>query len=263
MKKILLVLSLVFVCVLFVGCKEEKKEYDGKLIVATNAEFAPFEYTDNLGKPIGIDMELASEIAKLLNYDLEIKDMAFDSVLGAIEAKQANVAMAGLTISEKRKQQVDFCDPYFEANQVVIGKIGSKALDINDYDSLIQELEGKKIGFQNGTVAQYFVEGDADWEFNGISGAQAKGFTSGAAAILALKNDQIDYVIIDKVPALQFVEKNKDKINVNVNVSLTEEDYAFAVSKGDTELCEKINNALKTLKDNGKFDEIVNKYYSD
>lgn len=262
MKKIiksLMVVSLFFIGLVFSGCGESKE----KLVVATNAEFAPFEFTDNAGKPIGIDMDLASEIANILGLELEIKDMAFDSVLGALESKQANVAMAGLTISEKRKQTVDFCDPYFEANQVVISKLGDAALEISDYDSLIKELEGKTIGFQNGTVAQYFVEGDADWEFEGISGATAKGYTSGAAAILALKNGQIDYVIIDKVPALQFVEKNSDSIGVNTNVYLTEEEYAFAVQKGDTELCEKINAALKTLKENGKFDEIVNKYYSD
>lgn len=260
--KLLFVLSLFIITIGLFGCKESEKNYDGELIVATNCEFPPFEFTDKKGKEVGIDMELAEEIAKILNYKLKIKDMSFDAVIGALEAKQANIAMAGLTISETRKKSVDFCEPYFDAFQVVVGLKDSKAMAISDYDSMIKELEGKKIGFQNGTVAQYFVEGDEGWEFAGISGAIAKGFTSGAAAILALKNGQIDYVIIDKVPALQFVEKN-DGIDVNGSVYLTEEQYAFAVQKGDTALAEKVNNALKELKNSGKFTEIVNKYYSD
>jgi polar amino acid transport system substrate-binding protein len=243
------------------SCAEDE-EYEGTLVVATNCEFPPFEYVDTTGNYIGIDMELAAEIAKILNYKLEIKDMAFDSVLAALEAKQANIAMAGLTISEERKTKVDFCTPYFTANQVIIGKADSAAVTAATYEEAIAALEGKKIGFQAGTVGQYFVEGDEDWEFDGISGATAMSFTSGAAAILALNNGQIDYVVIDKVPALQFVSKNTN-LAVNLNVNLTEEEYAFAVQKGDEELLEKINAALQTLIENGKFDEIVSKYYSE
>ncbi len=261
--KLLLTLVVLVIGITLFGCRGDGNNSSKELVVATNCEFPPFEYTDKNGKSIGIDMELASEIAKILGYDLKIKDMSFDAVIGALEAKQANVAMAGLTISEKRKESVDFCDPYFDAFQVVIGLKSSKAMEIDNYDDLIKELEGKKIGFQNGTTAQYFVEGDEGWEFPGINGAVSKGFTSGAAAIMALRNGQIDYVIIDKVPALQFVEKNKEEISVNIDVHLTEEQYAFAVQKDDKELCEKINAALKTLKENGKFTEIVNKYYSD
>ena len=259
MKKIIWWYVTLFMCL---ACKDEKKEYDGKLVVATNCEFPPFEFTDLEGNPIGIDMELAKEIANIINYKLEIKDMAFNSVITAVETKQCNIGMAGLTISEKRKQSVDFCTPYFVANQVIIGKADSEAVKCETYDDAIKALEGKKIGFQTGTVGQYFVEGDADWEFEGIKDAEAKWFTSGAAAVLALKSGVIDYIVIDKVPALQFISKNPE-LCINTNVNLTEEEYAFIVQKGDTELAEKVNAALKTLKDNGKFDEIVNKYYSD
>ncbi len=260
--------KIITLVMLFVGfftltcCGEDAKEYDGELVVATNCEFPPFEYTDFDGNPIGIDMELASEIAKILNYKLQIKDMQFNSVITAVETKQCNIGMAGLTISEKRKESVDFCDPYFTANQVIIGLAGAEAVVCETYDEAIKALEGKKIGFQTGTVGQYFVEGDADWEFDGIANAEAKGFTSGAAAILALKSGIIDYIVIDKVPALQFINKNAD-LALNDKVNLTEEEYAFIVQKGDSDLQEKVNNALKTLKENGKFDEIVNKYYSD
>lgn len=262
MMKLFACLLLALTVVLTVGCTEEEPtKYDGELVVATNCEFAPFEFLDNAGNKTGIDMEIAAEIAKILNYKLEIKDMAFDSVLAALEAKQANIAMAGLTISEKRKETVDFCTPYFQANQVIIGKAGSLGVTAQNYDEALAALKGKKVGFQAGTVGQYFVEGDADWEFDGIEDVEAKAFTSGAAAVIALNNGQIDYVVIDKVPALQFVKKNAGLV-VNETVNLTEEDYAFAVQKGDTELAKKVNDALATLKSNGKFDEIVAKYYN-
>lgn len=257
----MLILVMVLACTLVLGaCDEKEKDV---LVVATNCEFPPFEYTDKDGKEIGIDMELAKEIADILGYKLEIKDMKFDAVLTALEAKQANIAMAGLTVSEKRLETVDFCDPYFKASQVVIGKKGSAAESLETEEALIAELEGKKIGFQTGTVAQYYVEGDEGWEFPGIKDAEAKGYTSGATAIEALKNGQIDYVIIDLLPAEQFVSKNAEALYVNKSVKLTDEDYAFAVQKGDTELAKKVNDALKTLKENGKFDSIVNKYYSE
>lgn len=120
MKKIIYIILMLCSMLTITSCNT-KNEYDGKLIVATNCEFSPFEYINSSGNPTGIDMDIAKEIAKILNYELEIKDMSFNSVITAIETKQANIAMAGLTISETREQSVDFCDPYFEANQVVIG----------------------------------------------------------------------------------------------------------------------------------------------
>lgn len=260
MKKINCLFMVLCLLVSVLGLASCDKKYDGTLTVATNCEFAPFEYTDKTGKPIGIDMELAQEIANILNYELVIKDMDFNAVIAAVEAKQANIAMAGLTISEDREKSVDFCTPYFNAQQVVIGKKDSDAVKAATYDECIKTLEGKKIGFQNGTVAQYFVEGDEGWGFDGITGATATGYTSGATAVLALKNGQIDYVIIDRAPATKFVENNTELVLSTVN--LTDEKYAFAVQKGDTDLVNKVNAALATLRENGKFDEIVSKYYS-
>lgn len=263
MKKIKIIYILLISLFLFTvtSCTKDEHKYDGELIVATNCEFPPFEYMDIDGTPTGIDIDLATEIAKILNYKLEIKDMSFNSVITAIETKQANIAMAGLTISEDRKKSVDFCNPYFEANQVVIGLKNSNAINITNYDDLINELENKKIGYQVGTVGEYFVNGDDSWGFNKITGVTPVGYTSGSSAILALQNKQIDYVIVDKVPAQNFVLKN-NQIDYNQHVHLTEESYAFAVAKGDTELAKKVNDALDELKENGKFDEIVNKYFS-
>ena len=208
MKKIIYTLLIIIFTFTITSCIKEERKYDGKLVVATNCEFPPFEYVDAKGKPTGIDIDLAKEIAEILNYELEIKDMPFNSVITAIETKQANIAMAGLTISEIRKQSVDFCDPYFVANQVVIGLKNSKAIDIENEEELIEELKNKKIGFQVGTVGEYFVNGSEDWEFVKIDGVTPMPYTSGTSAILAPQNKQIDYVVIDKVPALNFVLRN-------------------------------------------------------
>ena len=142
MKKIKIIYILLISLFLFTvtSCTKDEHKYDGELIVATNCEFPPFEYVDTDGAPTGIDIDLATEIAKILNYKLEIKDMPFNSVITAIETKQANIAMAGLTISEDRKKSVDFCNPYFEANQVVIGLKNSNAINITNYDDLREKL---------------------------------------------------------------------------------------------------------------------------
>lgn len=246
----------------FAACNSNTYNND-KLIVATNAEFAPFEMLDESGNPVGIDMELAAEIAKIMGVEYEISDMNFDSVIGAVESKKCNIGMAGLTITQKRLEQVDFCDTYFEASQVVIAKADSAIAKVTTKDALDAALEGKTIGYQTGTVGDYYVNGDEDFEFEGIEGATGKGYNSGALAVIALQNGQIDAVIIDKVPAINLVNGKTDVVALtDDSFALTNEQYAFAVGKGNTELKEAVNAALKTLKDNGKFDEIVNKYFA-
>lgn len=239
-----------------------KSTYDGQLIVATNAAFPPFEMVDENGNFIGIDMELAYEIGKILNYEVIIKDMEFDSVISSIETGAANIAMAGLTVSEERLKSVDFCDEYFEASQVVIAKKGSAVATASDVDSLVAALEGKKVGFQNGTVGEYYVKGDEGWDFPGITGVVATGYTNGAAAVMALNNGQIDAIVIDKAPALQFVSKNSDLVALT-SLPLTVENYAFAIKKGDTKMKTLVNSAMEILKAKGTFDAIVAKYYQD
>lgn len=231
--------------------------YDGKLIVATNAAFPPFEMIGDDGSYIGIDMELAYEIGKILNYEVEIKDMEFDSVITSIETGVATIGMAGLSINQDRLQHVDFCEPYFEASQVVIAKAGSGIAAATDEASLISALEGKKIGFQIGTIGELYVRGDG---YPGIADATPTSFQNGAAAVLALNNGQIDAIVIDKAPAQQFVANNSGLVALT-QIPLTVEDYAFAVKKGDTKTMNLVNYAMAILKEKGTFDEIVAKYY--
>lgn len=261
MKKIVMLTIVAILCLTSVLAFTACTPTDNVLYVATNAEFAPFEYVDKDGTLIGIDIELAYEIGKIMGYKVVISDMPFTSVLTALETGSANIAMAGLTISEERLEKVDFCTPYFTANQVVIAKNGSAIANAANTEELLTLLENKKIGFQSGTVAEFFVEGDEGWGFDGIAGADALGFKSGSLAVQALLTGGVDCVIIDQIPAQRLVQNNADKLTVLGDMPLTEEEYAFAIQKGDTAMQTAVNNALKQLMDNGKFDQIVDKYY--
>ncbi len=258
MKKVLIAALIVLVAVTcvfaLVGCDNRPV-----LTVATNAEFAPFEFLDENGNPTGVDIDIAQAIADLLGMRLEIKDMAFESVLAAVSAGQADIAMAGLTIRPDRQEQVLFCDEYYSASQVVIARKNDPILELTDKAAIDNMLKGKKLGYQNGTTGGLYVEGD-DVDYEAIEGAIPRGYTSGTMAVMDLISGNIDYVIIDNAPASNLVSKNSETIALN-SVTLTEEKYAFAVRLGNTELQTKVNEAINTLKANNTWDTIMAKYF--
>lgn len=185
-----------------------------QLVVATNAEFAPFEYKEG-DAFYGIDMEIASLLAEYLGLELVINDMPFDSVCLSVGEHQCDIAMAGLTINEERERSVTFTDSYYEASQRIIVMEDDTTFDactsaaeveaiLNGYDNTTY------IGYQNGTTGQYYVEGDADWDFPGFA-VTGKGYASGALAVQDLINGQIDAVIIDAAPADRIVENYNAK----------------------------------------------------
>lgn len=178
-----------------------------QLVVATNAQFEPFEYKKG-SNFYGIDMEIAALLAKKLNKELVIKDMDFDAVCLAVNTKKCDMAAAGLTVNEKRAEIINFTDSYYNASQKLIVKADDTTFDackdaaaieavLNGFDATV------KIGVQNGTTAQKYVEGDADWDFVGFKTTCAK-FGSGSLAVQDMINGNVDYVIIDAAPA-QFI----------------------------------------------------------
>lgn len=171
------------------SAKSDKKE---KLVMATNAEFPPFEYYDG-DEVVGIDAEFAAAIADKLGMDLKIEDMAFDSIIPAVQSGKADIGAAGMTVTEDRATQVDFSDSYYTGVQVIIVTDDS---DITEPD----DLKGKKIGVQQGTTGQYYVEGSTDWDFPGLP-AECVTYKSGSLAVQDMLNGNIDYVIIDAAPA--------------------------------------------------------------
>lgn len=182
------------------------KQDDSKdqLVVATNAEFAPFEYKEG-DKFYGIDMEIAKLLADKLGKELVIVDMAFDAVLLSVQQQKADIGMAGLTITEERAKQVDFSDPYYNAAQKIICKADDKTFDNcktkEDVDKILQGFDKSVlIGGQNGTTGQYYVEGSSDFGFTKLN-ATWKGYANGSLAVQDLINGGINYVIIDAAPA--------------------------------------------------------------
>lgn len=216
----------------------------GTLTMGTNASFPPYEYVDDNGKIVGIDAEIAQAIADKLGMKLEIKDMEFESLVPAVKAKSIDLALAGMTVTDERKQSVNFSDSYSTGVQVVIVKENSEIKTVDD-------LKGKKIGVQAGTTSDTYCSEDFGEE-------NVKQFSNGSLAVAALANGQVDCVVIDNEPAKNYVAANSGlKI---LDTEYVTEDYAIAISKDNDELLKKVNNALKELKEDGTVDKIVGKY---
>ena len=224
--------------------KSSTEATGGKLVMATNAEFPPYEFHDG-DKIVGIDVEIAQAIAGELGMELEIEDIAFDSIIPELVSGKADMGLAGITVTDERKQNVDFSDTYAAASQKIIVKEDSKLAGPD-------ELAGVIVGVQLGTTGDIYV---SDLEAEGTT---VERYNKGFEAVQALSQGKIDAVVIDGEPAKTFVSQIEGlKI---LEESFTDEEYAIAVKKGNTELLDKINAALKTLRENGTLDEIVAKY---
>ena len=175
-----------------------------QLVVATNAAFEPFEYTKG-DTYYGIDMEIASLLAKELGKELVIQNMDFDAVCLSVSQQKCDIAMAGLTINEERQEYVTFTDSYYKASQRLIVRSDDTAFDdcktADDVAAKLAELDSSvSIGVQAGTTGQYYVEGDEDWGFDGLE-AKCVTYKSGSLAVNDMLNGSIQFVIIDAAPA--------------------------------------------------------------
>jgi len=215
----------------------------GKLVMCTNAEFPPYEYHD-ANDIVGIDVDICRAIAEKLGLELEIEDIAFDSIIPEVVSGKADLGAAGMTVTEDRKQNVDFSDTYAHASQVIIVREDSEVAGPDD-------LAGKLVGVQQGTTGDIYISGD-------LGDDAVERYAKGMEAVQALAQSKIDAVVIDGEPAKKYVEEVAGlKI---LDDSYTDEDYAIAVKKGNTAMVEAINEALAELKADGTLDEIVAKY---
>lgn len=184
-------------------------ESKDQLVVATNAAFEPFEYTQG-DSYYGIDMEIAAALAEYLGKELVIQNMDFDAVCLAVGQQKCDVAMAGLTIKEDRKAYVNFSDAYYSASQKLIVLNSDTEFDAcksaEEVAAILSTKDSKtKIGVQAGTTGQFYVEGDEGWGFEGLN-AEAAGYKNGSLAVQDLLNGNIQYVIIDSAPAACITE---------------------------------------------------------
>ena len=226
---------------------EIKTVKEGKLVMGTNAYFKPYEYYD--GETIvGIDAEIAAAIADKLGMKLEIVDMEFDSIITAVNEGSVDFGMAGMTVTEKRLQEVDFSISYANGVQAIIVKEGSP---ITCADDLYAEGANYQVGAQLGTTGDTYATDD-------FGSANVTTYSNGNEAVLALLGGSVDCVIIDNEPAKALVAANAGlKI---LETSYANEDYAICIKKGNAELLEKINQAIMELTDDGTIQGIINKY---
>ena len=216
----------------------------GKLTMATNATFPPYEMTTDDGTIEGIDVETAQAIADKLGLELQVDDMDFDAALLSVQQGKADIAMAGITVTDERKAVMAFSDSYATGIQSIIVPEGSDIATADD-------LAGKKIGTQRGTTGYLYCSDDFGED-------AVVAYDNGLTAVQALNNGQVDAVVIDNEPAKAYVESNPGlKI---LDTSYAEEDYAIGMNKDNTALLDAVNAALEELKADGTLQSIVDKY---
>lgn len=243
------VLTMTLVMTMLTACgsksSESKALSDGVLTVGTNAEFPPFEYVDDNGEPDGFDMALVRAIGDKLGVEVKVENMEFASLVSSIGSK-IDIAAAGMTVTEERKETVDFSEPYYEAVQYVILPTDSDIATADD-------LKDKAIGVQLGTTGDFIAED--------LTGNVSQ-YNKAVDAVNDLVNGRVDCVIIDKNPALVFESKFAGQVVAidGAQFDFEIEEYAIALPKGDTTLADQINKAIKDLKADGTFDELVKTY---
>lgn len=224
----------------------------GKLTMSTNASFPPYEMVADDGSFEGIDIEVAGAIAQKLGLELQVDDMGFDACLQAAQTGKSDIVMAGVTVTEERQAVMDFSNTYANGVQVVIVKEGSPIQTVDDLAN------ANMIGCQMGTTGYIYCSDTP--ENGGFGEDHVTPYDDGAAAVQALMNGQIDAVVIDNMPAQEYVAANPGlKI---LDGEFTNEDYAIGVAKGNTALLDAINGALEELSNDGTIQSIVDKYIS-
>jgi polar amino acid transport system substrate-binding protein len=253
MKKFTRILSTVtaaaLMAVTFTACSNSSSSGDkkGSIKFGTNAEFPPFEYVVSkgvIGEFDGIDMAIAKQIGDDNNKEAKIENMEFDSLLVALDNGKIDAAIAGMTVTDERKEKVDFSEPYYNAKQVMIVKEDS---DI----SKAKDMQGKKIVVIQGYTGETCVK-DLGFSY--------QSFKKGTEAVLELVNGKCDVVVIDSATADKYVKDNKGLKIVEDNTEFESEEYAIAVKKGNKDLLDEINKTIKKMKDDGKISELSAKY---
>lgn len=271
MKKIIaLLMMLVLATAVLASCGSaaNKQSVDaikknGELVVYTNAEFPPFEYMSE-GKPVGVDMDIAKAIADELGVKLTIENVKFDTIISSVQSGKASMGAAGITVTDERKESVDFSISYTTSTQYVI-------LPADVEFANITSLKGMKIGVQLGTTGDFIMsdevkgyKDDDGKDVKGLlqdTGAEVIPYNNANLAAEALKSGKIQAVVIDKLPA-ELIAKNSGETLKAIELvyedgSNTAEEYAICVAKGNDTLLEVVNKVIKNLIDEGKIDSFI------
>ena len=235
-RRFIFIFLILFLCV---GCSKR----EDRLVMVTEASFAPYEYYSD-GRIVGVDVDIAEEIAREMGVKLVVKDVAFDSIIHEVKSGKADIGVAGISYTDERAKQVDFSNNYTSSKQVVLVR------DFSDINS-INDIKGKKIAVQLGSVADMYVSD----EYKPKNIIRQKKYL---AAIQDLKDGKADCVVMDELPARQILKQNSG-IRILDEV-LAEDNYGIIVDKGNKELLEVVNRVIERLKQEGKIDEYVLKH---
>ena len=256
MKKLFAVLLAATMLLAMVACGDKNNEptptptpepETKTLYMATEGTFPPYEYYDG-DQLVGIDVEVAGAIAEKLGMKLEVVDIAFDSIVSGVQAGKYDMGMAGMTVNAERLEKVNFSDSYSTGIQVVVVKEGGKVQSLDDMGA-----DGVVIGTQSGTTGFLYASEDFGDE-------KVKGFAKTTDAIEALKNGQVDCVMLDNEPAKALVAANPDSGLSILDTAYAVEDYAIAINKDNSDLMTQINSALAELKADDTLQGIIDKY---
>lgn len=241
----------------FTGCAKD----ENVLVMATNASFPPYEFKEG-DDFAGIDVEIAGKIAEKLNMTLEIKDVEFGSIIGGVQSGKFDMGMAGMTVTEERLESVNFTSSYATAVQVAIVKADAGYTSIDDFFNLDEEgnwvsvKDGVKIGVQQDTTGDIYASDTVEnWGFGEDNVVRYK---TGNEAVMALTAGKVTAVIIDNEPAKSYVSVNEGL--VILDGAYADEQYAICIAKENTDLLEKVNNALEELIADGTVQSIIDKY---
>jgi ABC-type amino acid transport substrate-binding protein len=222
----------------------------GTLTVCSDTPYEPFEFEGEDGEQTGYDMDLLRAVADNNDLDLEVKDLPFDGILGALAAGDCDVVASAVTITDERAEQVDFSDPYFDADQSLLVKVENE----QSYATL-DGLAGQTIGVQSGTTGESYANDNLP------QGATVQSFEDAAGLFGALESDTIAAVLQD-FPVNAYRATQDDSVVVTETFP-TGEQYGFAVAKGNEGVLTMINDGLADLRDDGTFDEIFATYFGE
>lgn len=258
MKKVLaLVAACAFAVLAMAGCGSSNNAASSGsgsgakvLKVGSSIDFAPFEFQDEGQKEYqGFDMDLIRAIGKEMGYDVEIQNLGFDGLIPALQGKNIDAIISGMSINDERKQNVLFSDPYYQSGLTMIVRDNETAI------KSFQDLKGKKVAVQIGTTS-------AD-EVKKIDGVEIKELNTPADCFMELKAGGVDAVVNDRPVNDYYITKNNAQGVKALEEKLTAEDYGIAIGKDNKELQQKVNDALKKLKENGEYDKIFAKWFGE
>ena len=253
-KLFVLLAACVFATLALAGCGGSNSASSGSgssakvLKVGSSIDFAPFEFQDEGQKEYqGFDMDLIRAIGKEMGYEVEIQNIGFDGLIPAMQAKNIDVIISGMTINDERKENVLFSDPYYQSGLTMVVRSDEQAI------KSFQDLKGHKVAVQIGTTSAEAVKK--------LGGVEVKELNTPADCFMELKGNGVDAVVNDRPVNDYYITKSGETGVKALEEKLTAEDYGIAMAKDNTELQSKINEALKKLKENGEYDKIYAKWF--